>query len=190
MGHSEGAGAAQERLEEARSQDARRAADSPWGRGPAGRGGVSPRGAGRGAGPVLGSGTEVERDGRGLTRRGMGPVTAREAGSVVGRTCPGGVTESWGAGRRGAGARLGMGWGRNWEERSLLWRSVTKSWRAGRGREGQGLACRQWSLAGGGRGFGAAPPHPADYHRCVESLNRRGKSAQSCEDYFRVFRSL
>ncbi|XP_057352569.1 cytochrome c oxidase subunit 6B2 [Manis pentadactyla] len=29
-----------------------------------------------------------------------------------------------------------------------------------------------------------------DFHRCVKSLNRRGKSAQSCEDYFRVFRSL
>ncbi|XP_054553583.1 cytochrome c oxidase subunit 6B2 isoform X2 [Talpa occidentalis] len=29
-----------------------------------------------------------------------------------------------------------------------------------------------------------------DYHRCVKNMRRRGKSAQPCEYYFRVFRSL
>ncbi|XP_026893214.1 cytochrome c oxidase subunit 6B2 isoform X1 [Prionailurus bengalensis] len=35
-----------------------------------------------------------------------------------------------------------------------------------------------------------APPHPSDYHRCVKRMNRRGKSTQPCEYYFRVFHSL
>ncbi|CAD7692145.1 cytochrome c oxidase subunit 6B2 isoform X2 [Vulpes vulpes] len=29
-----------------------------------------------------------------------------------------------------------------------------------------------------------------DYHRCVKRMSRRGKSAQPCEYYFRVFHSL
>ncbi|XP_034842351.1 cytochrome c oxidase subunit 6B2 isoform X1 [Mirounga leonina] len=29
-----------------------------------------------------------------------------------------------------------------------------------------------------------------DYHRCVKRMNRRGKSAQPCQYYFRVFHSL
>ncbi|XP_045297408.1 cytochrome c oxidase subunit 6B2 isoform X2 [Leopardus geoffroyi] len=29
-----------------------------------------------------------------------------------------------------------------------------------------------------------------DYHRCVKRMNRRGKSTQPCEYYFRVFHSL
>ncbi|KAL6084538.1 hypothetical protein STEG23_003015 [Scotinomys teguina] len=29
-----------------------------------------------------------------------------------------------------------------------------------------------------------------DYHRCVKTMNRRGKNTQPCEYYFRVFRSL
>uniref|UniRef100_A0A3Q2IBE6 Cytochrome c oxidase subunit 6B2 n=1 Tax=Equus caballus TaxID=9796 RepID=A0A3Q2IBE6_HORSE len=29
-----------------------------------------------------------------------------------------------------------------------------------------------------------------DYHRCVKNMNRRGKSTQPCEYYFRVFHSL
>uniref|UniRef100_S4R1N0 Cytochrome c oxidase subunit 6B1 n=1 Tax=Mus musculus TaxID=10090 RepID=S4R1N0_MOUSE len=29
-----------------------------------------------------------------------------------------------------------------------------------------------------------------DYHRCVKTMNRRGKSTQPCEYYFRVFHSL
>ncbi|XP_023364473.1 cytochrome c oxidase subunit 6B2 isoform X2 [Otolemur garnettii] len=29
-----------------------------------------------------------------------------------------------------------------------------------------------------------------DYHRCVKAMNRRGKSTEPCEYYFRVYRSL
>uniref|UniRef100_A0A4W2GH05 Cytochrome c oxidase subunit 6B1 n=1 Tax=Bos indicus x Bos taurus TaxID=30522 RepID=A0A4W2GH05_BOBOX len=29
-----------------------------------------------------------------------------------------------------------------------------------------------------------------DYHRCIKTMNRRGKSTQPCEYYFRVYHSL
>ncbi|XP_010615220.1 cytochrome c oxidase subunit 6B2 isoform X1 [Fukomys damarensis] len=40
-----------------------------------------------------------------------------------------------------------------------------------------------------GETWGAGRKSP-DYHRCVKAMNRRGKSAQPCEYYFREYRSL
>lgn len=84
------------------------------------------------------------------------------------------------------------------EGRGLEGRGGIESWRA-RGRRGWD---HRWGREQGavlgreGRGGAAEPPrlparpHPADYHRCVKRMNRRGKSTQPCQYYFRVFHSL
>lgn len=54
-------------------------------------------------------------------------------------------------------------------------------------REGRGLILTGRDLS---RDPTSTLRRSADYHRCMNSMTRRGKSTQPCEYYFRVYRSL
>lgn len=123
----------------------------------------SPAGAGRG------------RNGRGLSSMGGALSGGEETLSWrVGSSLGGEGRERDRRGLSGGGRDRGLGGPRQGRDRRGL-PSRGGAWSAGTGTEATPRP---------------APPHPSDYHRCVKRMNRRGKSTQPCEYYFRVFHSL
>ena len=123
-------------------------------------------------------GWEVERTtvGRGGAHLGGEGPCMKGAGPISGRSGPileacDQVMEGWGE-RTGEALRGGGG------------SAAGPFWRARPWRGGGGVCLRPRPPAR------SAPPHSADYHPCVKRMNRRGRSTQPCEHYFRVFHAL